>query len=69
MGISVSAPQNVESFLYWLWLVTYATTQLYSQNYLWYRSNATSHLRVPNSRVENCYMWVNCNKMYKKIQI
>ena len=28
---------------------------------LWYRSNATSHSLVPNSRVEHCDTQVNCN--------
>ena len=28
-----------------------------------YRSNATSHTQVPNSRVEHCYMQVNCNNL------
>ena len=28
---------------------------------IWYQSNATSHTRVPNSRVGNSYMQVNCN--------
>ena len=32
--------------------------------HIWYRSNATSHSWVPNSRVEHCYTQVNCNDLW-----
>ena len=34
---------------------------LQSQLKIRYHSNATSHLQVANSWVEQCYTWVNCN--------
>ena len=42
---------------------TWTQTHTYMHMYLHIRycSNATSHSRVPNSRVEHCYTWVNCN--------
>ena len=36
---------------------------LYLKHHVRYRSNATSHSWVPNSRVEHCYTWVNCNDL------
>ena len=32
--------------------------------YIWYSSNATSHLWVPNSWDEHCYTHVNCNDLW-----